>query len=66
MNDATLPADEEHEFYSRHENQIPQPQGQPRRRREQITGPVVSDPVVSDPVGTIPRTLLPPARPSSS
>ena len=64
MNDATLTPDEEHEFYSRHENQIPQ--GQPRRRREQITDPVVSGPVVGDPVGTIPRTLLPPARPSSS
>ena len=38
MNDTSMTPAEEHEFYGRPENQIPQ--GPPRRRKEPMTDPV--------------------------
>ena len=38
MNDTSMTPAEEHEFYARPENQIPQ--GPPRRRKESMTDPV--------------------------
>jgi predicted HicB family RNase H-like nuclease len=38
MNDTMMTPSEEHEFYRRPENQIPQ--GAPRRRKEPMTDPV--------------------------
>ncbi|MEP6666439.1 MAG: YlcI/YnfO family protein [Nocardioidaceae bacterium] len=38
MTNHTITADEEHEFYSRPENQ--QPQGPPRRRSHRLTAPI--------------------------
>ena len=38
MNNSAMTPEEEHEFYSRPENQVPE--GPPRRRRQRMTDPV--------------------------
>ena len=38
MNDSAMTPEEEHELYSRPENQVPE--GSPRRRRQRMTDPV--------------------------